>query len=346
MVSLPVRFPQENPVSISYKDWGEVKLKQWEKKAQEVSGNVFHDSDSSLLIPIAHDLASQYLPEELRQQISQINLPDGLTHLHLKGLPQDPYLPASPVDGNRPIGKRTFVSELVLLGIISHALESEVFAYQEQKQGDLVQNVVPIQGLEKTQSNASVGNFGWHSDDASFKRPYRAEGIALFCLRNQSKTVTYFAEVDDIIKALHPIDLQVLREPRFRVRTPESFKLYGGKIVSSEPRAIITDGEAGAEIALATYNVVPVDDEDEEALDALYALKLALRTPVAKSFVLQQGEVLIISNVRGVHARGPIFGGDRWLQRCYFRKDLTELHKVTNSSHDCRVFGSEDLFLL
>jgi L-asparagine oxygenase len=345
MVVLSVRFKEkEDSISFSSEYCEQVKLKQWQKKAMEVSLSVSHDS--SLLMPIARDLASQYLPEEMRQQIRKVNQPNGLTHLHLQGLPQDAYLPKSPVDGNRPIGKRSFISEIVLLGIISQALGAEVFAYQEQKNGDLVQNVAPIQGFEKTQSNASVDKFNWHSDDAPFKRPYRAEGIALYCLRNQSKTVTYFADVDDIIKALHPIDLQVLREPRFRVRTPESFKLYGGKMVYSEARAIVTDSEAGAEIAVATYNVIPVDDEDEEAFDALYALKLALRTPVAKSFVLEQGDLLIISNVRGVHARGPIVGGDRWLQRCYFRKDLTDLRQVTNSSDDCRVFSSEQLFLL
>lgn len=346
MVAVPVNFGQKDAdaVSISSQDWDIVKLKQWEKKAQEVSWNV--SRDSSLLISIAKDLASQYLPEEWRQQIRQINQPGGFTHLHIKGLPQEPYLCKSPVDGSRPIGKRSFVSEIILLGIISEALGAEVFAYQEEKNGDLVQNIAPIKGLEKTQSNASIGKFGWHSDNAPFKRPYRPEGIALYCLRNESRTLTYFADIDDIIKALYPIDLQVLREPRFRVRTPESFKLYGGKMVYSEPRAIITDGEAGPEIALATYNVQPVDDEDSEAFDALYALKLALRTPVAKSFVLQQGDLLIISNVRGVHARGPIVGGDRWLQRCYFRKDLTDLRQVTNSSDDCRVFSSEQLFLL
>ncbi len=351
MVAVPVNFGQKNAVSIpsndwdTSKNWDKVKVKQWEKKAQEVSWNI--SRDSSLLIPIAHDLAAQFLPEELRQQISKINKAGGLTHLHLQGLPQEPYLCKSPVDGNRPVGKRTFVSEIILLGIISFALGAEVFAYAEQKNGDLVQNVAPIKGFEKTQSNAGIGKFGWHSDDAPFKRPYRAEGIALYCLRNESQTVTLFADIDDIIKALHPIDLQVLREPRFRVRTPESFKLFEGKMIYSEPRAIITDGEAGAEIALATYNVQPVDDEDSEAFDALYALKLALRTPVAKSFVLQQGDLLIISNVRGVHARGPIVGGDRWLQRCYFRKDLTDLRQVTNSSDDdCRVFRSEELFLL
>lgn len=344
MLQIPPLKESAKTNTLSSKDCDKVKLKQWEKEAQKVSWNI--SRDSSLLISIAKDLAAQFLPQELRQQISQINKTGGLTHLHIKGLPQDDYLPKSPVDGNLPVGKRSFVSEIILLGIISEALGAEVFAYQEEKNGDLVQNIAPIKGLEKTQSNASIGKFGWHSDDVPFKRPYRAEGIALYCLRNQSRTLTYFADIDDIIKALHPMDLKVLREPRFRVRTPESFRLYGGKMVYSEPRAIITDGEAGAEIVLATYNILPVDDDDDEALDALYALNLALRTPVAKSFLLQQGDLLILSNVRGVHACGPIVGGDYWLQLCYFRRDLTDLRQVTNSSDDCRVFSSEQLLLL
>jgi hypothetical protein len=316
--------------------------KQWQKDALSIRPN---NSDASLLLPVAKDLAKCYLSNQMKDQISQINQRGRLSHLHLTSLPRDPNLPPTPLDGKRPDTKKTWVSEIVQLGIIAYALESQVFSYFEQKDGALVQDIAPIKGLENSQSNSSSGKFSWHSDDANFKRDFRAEGIMLCCLRNEGGTATLFASVDEITNAMNPIDLKVLRQPRFRVRTPESFKLYDGKVIYSEPRPILTEGEAGTEIAIATYNVQPVDPQDEEATSALWALHLALRPPVAKSFVLEPGDVLIISNVCGLHARSPI-SGDRWLQRCYFRKDLTALRRVTNSTDNCRVFSSEKLFLL
>ncbi len=59
----------------------------------------------------------------------------------------------------------------------------------------------------------------------------------------------------------------------------------------------------------------------------------------------QAGDLLLFSNVKGLHARDSIMG-DRWLQRVYFRKSLAELRHVTESQQDCRVFSSEELVLL
>lgn len=176
-------------------------------------------------------------------------------------------------------------------------------------------------------------------------RSLRAEGIILYCIHNKGGTETLFAPIDEIIDRMNPLDVEVLRQPRFRVRTPESFKHYGGKIIYSEPRSIITDGVAGAEIALATYNVQPDDEQDDEAMMALWGLRSVLRSSVTKSFVLNPGDMLIISNVRGLHARSTITG-DRWLQRSYFRQSLTDLRRFTNSSGSCCVFKSENLVLL
>lgn len=78
---------------------------------------------------------------------------------------------------------------------------------------------------------------------------------------------------------------------------------------------------------------------------ALWGLQGALRPPVTKAFVLEPGDVFILSNVRGLHARTEIVG-ERWLQRCYFRQNLDNLRQITNSSETCRVFSSEKLFLL
>ncbi|MGK7883748.1 MAG: TauD/TfdA family dioxygenase [Crocosphaera sp.] len=317
--------------------------RQWQQEALSI--NVPRNVDPYLfLLPLAKELAKKYLPEDMKETIGQINQPGGLTHFVLTGFPQDPQLPPTPSDGQRPATKQTWVSEIVLLGIIP-SLGAEPFSYLEEKLGDLIHQVAPIKGLEDSQSNAGSNRFKWHADNASLLRQCVPEGIALSCLRNQGETATLYAPIDEIIAAMHPRDVEVLRQPRFRVGTPESFHLFGGKLIYSEPRPIIREGLAGAEIALATYNVLPVNAQDEEAQMALWGLKSALRPPVALSVVLQPGQIFAFSNVRGLHSRGPITG-DRWLQRCYFRQDLRDMRRLSSKSETCRVFSSEQLFLL
>lgn len=305
-----------------------------------------HFSNYKAEIALAKELAEKHLPLEFKERCQQFNQTNGCSYIHIAGLPQDPQLPLTPYDGLSSASKPTHVSERVLLGLVGFAFDAEPFSYQEQKEGELIQQVVPIKGRELTNSNASSTKFGWHSDDASIPRNLRAEGIALYALRNE-KTATYYAPVDNIVAELNRIDPrheEVFRQKRFRVRTPESFTVYGGKVIQSEPRPLITEGQSGTEIALALYNVEPADKNDDEAQMAILALRLVLECPsVAESFVLKPGEALIISNLKGLHARDPITG-DRWLQRCYFRQDLSHLRAVTQT--EGRVFPSEPLVLL
>jgi L-asparagine oxygenase len=310
--------------------------KKWENEALSIN---FNSRYFSSLLSETKDLAKKYLPKEIIDAIDQVNQPDGITYLYLKGLPQDSQL--SKTQGY--LSKETKVSDAVLLGIAG--LQGEPFSYLEQKKGRIIQDVIPQKGLEHTQSNAGSDEFGWHSDDAPLRRPHRAESIALYCINNEGGAKTMFAPLDEIIRPMNPMDVDVLSQPRFRFRIPESFNFHGGKMLYTEPRPIITNDWAGSEISVATYSVQLVDSKDDEAKMALWQLKGALRSPVAKSFVLQPGEMLIISNIRGLHARSSIVG-DRWLQRCYVHKSLDDLRSATNSDKDCRVFSSEKLFLL
>ena len=120
--------------------------KAWQQDAESIRIPDSFDPYSSLL-SIARKLAENYLPLEIKEQIAKINKPGGLTYFHLQGMPEDSYLPPTPQDGKRPPSKLTAVSELVLLGIVS--ILGEPFAYLEQKQGDLVQQVVPIRAYPK-----------------------------------------------------------------------------------------------------------------------------------------------------------------------------------------------------
>lgn len=96
-----------------------------------------------------------------------------------------------------------------------------------------MQDIAPIPGQESTQSNASSFKFGWHSDDALFQRDHRAEGIILYCHRNDGKTATCYAPVDDILTVMDYRDAQVLREKmigNFRIVLMRSNDIKGEQI--------------------------------------------------------------------------------------------------------------------
>ena len=296
---------------------------------------------SSLCLDSVRQVALDNLPLESREALASFNKPGGPNYIHLKGLPIDLNLPSTPSNGIHPMYKKTWVSEFVLLGIIASISEAEPFSYIEQKQGVIVQEIIPLKGLEKTNSNASSALFGWHSDDPIFKRDYRTEGIALYCLRNEGKTKTWFAPAEEIVAAMSPQDVEILKQPRFRVSSSESFNLFYGQKIISEPRPLLTEGPTGWEFAVATYNTQLLDADDTKAKQSFWALQLALRPPVAKSVVLEPGDMFIFSNF-GLHSRAAIYG-DRWLQRSYFRGSLEKLRFATQSSSFCRVFSAEKL---
>ena len=296
-----------------------------------------------VLLPKAVEIAEKFVPDRIIQQLKQMNQPDGPTSMLIKGLPIDPNLPASPTDGKRPVTKSSWISEATLLGTLG-VVRLEAFSYAEQKSGALVQEIVPVNGLESSNSNAGRTSFGPHSDDASLLRSYRPEGIALLCLRNDSQTKTWFASIDDILEAIDPYYVDILRSRSYRVRTPESFNYFEGKIIFSEPRQIISKGLQGQdEIAVALYNVQPSNNAEELQM-ALNALRLVLKPPVAKAVILEPGDLFIFSNVRGLHFRDSIVG-ERWLQRTYFRQSLEQLQQATNTDEFNRTFETRQLVL-
>jgi L-asparagine oxygenase len=320
----------------------EATRKSWQQNAAAIA--VSQGSDPyQYLLPEAEKIAKEFLPNEIVQALKQINQSNGVTSVLVKNMPIDLSLPPTPADGKRPILKINYASEAALLGTLA-ASGHEVLAYLEEKDGALVHEVVPIYGLENSNSNASRSKFGYHTDDASLKRSHRPEGIALICLRNCG-AITWFAPLSDAMEAIDPYYVDILCSNRFRIRTPESFNLHGGKIIISEPRPIVSTNSQGQyEVAVALYSAQLSNNDDEEAQMALNALRNVLKPPVARPITLGPGDLFAFSNVLGFHSRDS-FIGDRWLQRAYFRQSLEEIRRATNTDSSTRVFSTNQLVL-
>jgi hypothetical protein len=151
--------------------------------------------------------------------------------------------------------------------------------------------------------------------------------------------------IDEVLGRLDPMTRDVLSQPRFRFATPESFGVFGGKIVYSERRPLVTQNSFGHyEVNCAEYST-RADHWDEEAKFSLRAFREALTAQRATSIALQRGDCLALSNVRGLHSRDAVTG-PRHLKRAYFRDRMDHLRTASSQEPQGNVFSCEDFILL
>ena len=303
----------------------ELNRRDWQQAAE---GLIIPEEEdpSKIIMPEAANLAEKHLPDNMKRMLERMQQPHGPAFLTFRNMPIDRSLPLAPTDGKRPKKKLSWVSEMTLLGV-ARASDLQPLSYREEKGEALVHEIAPHRGLEQSLSNGGRIPLGFHTDESILKREYRPEYLMLMGLINRNQIPTYVATLDEVLKKLEPRKDGILREPRFRVESPESFHLWGGKVIQSEPRPLITKGPNGEdEIAGNLYAVKTKDEEARRALDAL----VDILPRVAKPIVLQPADLLVFNNNRCLHARAAI-AGERWLQRLLCRRSLEQLRHATGS---------------
>lgn len=258
--------------------------------------------------------------------------------LLMRNLPVDAEMPETPGDPDQPPAKQTFVSEGCLLGI--GQFMGQPFGYAEEKGGDIIRTIVP--NIASKTSISGVGSevpFQLHTEIAwaDFLPHY----IALYCLRGdpQKKAATCIAECRKALSSIPKDDLSVLREPRFQLGAPESFRrrMDGATKEWSKPQPIVTGPDSLPQMRV-NFNFVRFLDRRAE--EAFYKLSNAL-TKVTEYCYLEPGDLLVIDNRKAAHGRtafNPSFDGrDRWLQQIYLHTDLWSARSRINVSP--RIFS-------
>jgi L-asparagine oxygenase len=280
-----------------------------------------YDKLEDVLLQIEPIFAS--LPLSLRRAIRRFATEPGFEGaLLIKNLPQDEALPETPPRGKRPVGKVTFVSEAVILGI--GQLIGHVFGYSGEKDGEMVHQIAPVRGREKAASNEGSGaDFGPHSECGGL--PIIPTYLSLYCLRADSANTaaTFLVHALDVVKHLDGETIAALSKPHFQMRVPESF---GGVDVWSEAKPIL---RGSLELPEVWYNRDAMRATTAEAQPALAKLSALTADPsVQHAIVLQPGELVLLDNRKTMHGRQPFTprydGTDRWLHRVYLRRDLWE----------------------
>jgi len=275
--------------------------------------------DRELLTAV--EVFGRFLPPRLGARLSEFRRhgnPFGT--LVVQNLPLDDPLMPTPSDGVAPPWTGVPVSTVVQMAVTSWL--GDVIAYADEKNGALVQDVIPVRGAEERQENTGSALLELHTEDGF--HPYKPDYLTLLCLRgdrdDQARTVT--GSVDSLLADLSDACVQALRRPRFVIQHASSFSAPGTPPSFSEPMAVLTGPAYRPEFTADLYAMRPLDDAATWAFDELRA---AFRGRLAGA-VLRPGDLLVVDNRSAVHGRTsfrPRYDGeDRWLRRCFAIADL------------------------
>ncbi|MFI6346383.1 TauD/TfdA family dioxygenase [Streptomyces sp. NPDC050560] len=194
----------------------------------------------------------------------------------------------------------------------------ELVAYQNEKGGALVQNVVPVRGQEESQSNAGSELLAMHTENAF--HPHRPDYVMLMCLRNDHENRAAL-QTGPLRRALPHLPAAVrdaLRRPRFVTEAPPSFSASGAKDLH---HAVLNGSPDNPDIIVDFHATRALDAEGRRALDALREQLVAAE----RKFVLATGDLAVLDNRVTLHGRSEFVprydGRDRWLHRTFVHLD-------------------------
>jgi L-asparagine oxygenase len=260
---------------------------------------------------------------------------DSPAAIYFKNLPTDKNLPNTPADSRRALDKTSFMSEgnMMLIG----CLLGYPFGYALEKDGEIIQNLCPIESRRKT---ASSEGFDYelllHTDDAF--HPRRPDYLMLYCVRpdHENEAATLVSGIQGALEKVGEAKRRILRSPLYLFRAPDS---WNNRVpFQNEGRPIVV-GHETSPLAMLSFNrgiITPLSSEAEEALESLgNALNESQRL-----VYLNPGELLVLNNYKAAHGRttykSRFDGHDRWLQRVFLLEDLWK--EPSDPAFPSRVF--------
>jgi L-asparagine oxygenase len=265
--------------------------------------------------------ASKELP--IRMQIELTNFVENGTKddfLLIKGLENiDQELPKTPSNNKYNVGGTT---NLARLQAIVLCFISDIIAYEAECYGNIFQDVVPNQKLEKDQTSlGSAAELEIHTEQAFSK--LRPDLLSLACIRGDPIAITYVLPVQTIIDNLSDSDIELLKQPLWKTGVDLSFKINNHEFIEGDirgPMPILYEDYRSD----GRYNLVfdqdlmfGISDESNLLIGKIVDIYYKHRI----SHNLKPGEIIIIDNRHAVHGRSPFFpkydGKDRFLVRCF-----------------------------
>jgi L-asparagine oxygenase len=224
------------------------------------------------------------------------------------------YLPPTPMVAESVERQATVGASVIVLMSLQLG---EIVAFRNEKAGALVQNVVPVPGQEKQQSNAGSTPLEMHIENAF--HPNRPDYVALLCVRNDPgrQAALRLASIRRAVVKLSPHTRTVLGEVRFLTEPPPSF----GSVAAGTPHAVLTGDFDDPDVRIDFNSSEPLDPEAREAVSHL---RDSIES-VARPIHLEPGDLAFVDNRITLHGRSffePRYdGSDRWLHRTFIHLD-------------------------
>lgn len=263
--------------------------------------------------------------------------------LLIRNLPLDSSLPTTP-GKEKTLLSQTAISSYTLLSLMMSL--GEPIAYEDEKEGAIIQNIVPVQGEEVRQENTGSVYLEFHTEDGF--HPYKPDYIGLYCLRADHNCVaaTSTASIRKALKNVPGKFLPILRQPLYRIKLSSSFLRMDASSAStavpcSFPLAVLSGDTVEPTLCIDFHAMEALTQVAQSALEAL---KDALKQVIV-SHVLAPGDLIIIDNRVAAHARTAFEarydGADRWLQRLFVVEDFRRSKPGRpRGSHVCAPLGA------
>jgi L-asparagine oxygenase len=230
---------------------------------------------------------------------------------------------------------RDRLSERVLMAVGEQL--GSVYAYANERQGFLINNIVPTEGDREVQSsNGSSRLLPLHTEDIH-QYPYTPDCVVLFCLREEPDQEAYTQVLDTraVVEELPDSMRSILQQPLFLTEPPP---VYGGaKNRDPQPTPVIQGGAPSYKVQVEFNDTRATTAEAERALEELKTR--CSTTSTLLQLKLKAGDLAILDNNKVLHGRGPFassFGPERrWLQRVKVKtgnlfpwRELVDHHRV------------------
>jgi len=269
----------------------------------------------------------------LRELMLMRNSPFCSGTILLKGLPLDDDLPPTPLSGRRSdYFKKTSIAETILIGLSS--ILGNPIGHEEEKDGNLIHDVIPVVGTDKPLSNEGAADFGLHVENAIFEE--REQFLVLSCLRTDpwKEAATPVVDIREILPYLADEVILELQKEQFVIRKPYILDRASGKSSYSLPVAILTGPLEFPEVRCTFYEggTKATSIAGEEALETfkITANKLA------HDMKTEAGDMLIINNRTALHGRKAFRistdGNNRHLLRVYIVQSLWKIREAQKNS--------------
>jgi L-asparagine oxygenase len=249
--------------------------------------------------------------------------------LLVRGMPID-EVPETPTETDQPMG--IGLPAAAVMSVLVATL-GEQYGFQPEREGKIVQDVLPVAGEERIQSSISSDVRLKDHVEMAFSE-YRADFVVLACLRPDHDRIasTTLASGHRALALLDADTVEVLRQQRFKTAVDESFLRSSNysETIWIGPIAVLAGEKERPRLRVDFAETRSIDD-DETAATALLALREAA-VSIAIEVLLKTGDVLVVDNRHALHGRTPFRargdGLDRWLLRTYLTRDLARSESV------------------